>query len=79
MEKEKFEKAIELSEKMRDIEEVIKELKLSGVTLTFISQDVPLRGWIFDNIRETLNKHHKEIIDEVNEMYDNVKKEIEEL
>lgn len=79
MEKEKFEKAIELSEKMRGIEEVIKELKLSGVMLTFISQDVPLRGWIFENIRETLNKHHKEIIYEVNEMYGKIKKEIEEL
>ena len=79
MEKEKFEKAIELREKMRDIEEVIKELKKKGVRLTFISEETPLRGWIFDNIRETLNKHHKEIIEEVNEMYDNVKKEIEEL
>lgn len=79
MEKEKFEKAIELSEKMRGIEEVIKELKLSGVMLTFISQDVPLRGWIFENIREMLNKHHKEIIDEVNEMYDKIKNEIKEL
>lgn len=79
MEKEKFDKAIELYKKMLDIEEVIKELNLSGVMLTFISQDVPLRGWIFDNIREMLNKHHKEIIDEVNEMYDKIKKEINEL
>ena len=79
MEKEKFEKAIELYKKMLDIEEVIKELNLSGVMLSFISQDVPLRGWIFDNIRETLNKHHKEIIDEVNEIYDKIKKEIKEL
>ena len=79
MEKEKFEKAIELYKKMLDIEEVIKELKMEGVRLAFISEKTPLRGWIFDNIRETLNKHHKEIIDEVNEMYDKIKKEIEEL
>lgn len=79
MEKEKFDKAIDLYKKMLDIEEVIKELKLSGVYLTFVSQDVPLRGWIFDNIRDTLNKHHKEIIDEVNEIYDKIKKEIKEL
>ena len=79
MEKEKFEKAIELYKKMLDIEEVIKELKMEGVRLSFISEKTPLRGWIFDNIRETLNKHHKEIIDEVNEMYDKIKKEIEEL
>ena len=79
MEKEKFDKAIELYKKMLDIEEVIKELNLSGVMLSFISQDVPLRGWIFDNIRETLNKHNKEIIDEVNEIYDKIKKEIKEL
>lgn len=79
MEKEKFDKAIELSKRMRDIEEVIKELKEPGAMLSFVSFDVPLRGWIFDNIRETLNRHQKEIIDEVNEMYDNIKKEIEEL
>lgn len=79
MEKEKFEKAIELYEKMRDIEEVIKELKEPGVILTFISKEVALRGWIFDNIQEMLDRHHKEIIDEINEMYNNIKKEIEEL
>ena len=79
MEKEKFDKAIELYEKMEDIEEAIKELKMKGVRLTFISEETPLRGWVFDNIQEILDRHHKEIEDEINKMYDNVKKEIEDL
>lgn len=79
MEKEKFDKAIELYKKMFDIEDTTKELKMKGVRLTFISEETPLRGWIFDNIQEILDRHHKEIVDEINEMYDNIKKEIEEL
>ena len=79
MEKEKFEKAIELYKKMLDIEEVIKELKMKGVRLAFISKETPLRGWVFDNIQEILDRYHKEIVDNVNEMYDKIKKEIEEL
>ena len=79
MEKEKFDKAVELSRKMREIEEVFKEIKEPGVILSFVSREIPLRGWVFDNIREILDRHHKEIMDEVNEMYDNIKKEIEEL
>lgn len=79
MEKEKFEKAIELYSKKRDIEEVLKELKEKGVKLSFISEETPLRGWVFDNIQGILDRYHKEIVDEINEMYNNVEKEIEEL
>ena len=79
MEKEKFDKAVELSRKMREIEEVFKEIKEPGVILSFVSREIPLRGWVFDNIKEILDRHKKEVIKEINEMYDNIKKEIEAL
>ena len=81
MDKETFEKVAKISEDMKSLWLVIKKIQ-SSATLSFVSErgyEVPVTSTQKDTIKDILSKHEVEIRKEIDDRYNNLKKQIEEL
>lgn len=81
MDKETFEKAVRISEDMKSLWLVIKKIP-SSATLSFVSErgyEVPLTSTQKDAIKDILLRHETEIRREIDDKYNALKEQIEEL
>lgn len=81
MDKETFEKVAKISEDMKSLWLVIKKIQ-SSATLSFVSErgyEVPLTSTQKDAIKDILLRHETEIRKEMDDRYNNFKKQIERL
>lgn len=81
MDKKTFEKVAKISEDMKSLWLVIKKISRSA-TLSFVGErgyEVPLTSIQKDIIKDILSKHETEIREEINDKYNNLKRQIEEL
>ena len=81
MNKETFEKAAKISEDMKSLWLIIKKIQ-SSATLSFVYErgyEVPFTSIQKDAIKDILSKHETEIRREINDRYNDLKRQIEEL
>lgn len=81
MDKETFEKAAKISEDMKYLWLVIKKIQ-SSATLSFVSErgyEIPLSSTQKDAVKDILSRHEAEIRQEIEDRYNDLKKQIEEL
>lgn len=81
MDKETFEKVAKISEDMKSLWLVIKKIQ-SSATLSFVSErgyEVPLASTQKDAIKDILSRHETEIRKEIDDRYNDLKKQVEEL
>lgn len=81
MNKETFEKAAKISEDIKSLWLVIKKIQ-SSATLSFASErgyEVPLTSTQKDAIKDILSKHEVEIRQEIEDRYNGLRRQIEEL
>lgn len=88
MTEEQFEKAIEINDKLSALEDLADELKALDVSLTYvhktgrdgIAECNSIYGWaIQDDVKDILNKHDKQIREEIEQLSATIKKEIEKI
>jgi hypothetical protein len=88
MTEEQFEKAIEINDKLSDLENLTDELKALDVSLTYvhktgrdgIAECNSIYGWsIEDAVKDILKKHDTQIREEIEQLTATVKKEIEKI
>lgn len=81
MDKETFEKVAKISEDMKSLWLVIKKIQ-SSATLSFVSErgyEIPLSSTQKDAVKDILSRHETEIKKEIEDRYNDLKKQIEEL
>lgn len=83
MDKEIFKKVAEISKDIESLQHVIKTISRNA-SLSFVEgrgygYEVPFTSTQKDTIKDILSKHETEIRDEINDRYNDLKKQIEEL
>lgn len=80
MEKEKFERAIEINERLKALNDILREISPCKYRLNYVDEDNNgCAEWRMKHICDLLDKHDKMIREEIQNEIDNLHAEIETL